>query len=561
MKKLRLTTLLVFLYFTCSLYGQSVVNSLHNLSVSGPGTVKASSESEVCIFCHTTHSTNPMGPLWNREDPGSHYILYDNTISNTFQSAPGQPDGASLLCLSCHDGTIALGNVLSRSSSIDFSGGYTTLTGVNSLTTDLSDDHPVSFIFNATIATSDGQLSYPPSHPAKLDNNGKVQCTSCHDPHNSMNQSFLLATTQFSELCFSCHNREYWTTSSHQSSTATWNSAGLNPWAHLENPYTTVAENACENCHDLHSASGKTRLMKSGLEENNCLDCHNGNVAATNIELELNKAYRHNVYAYNQIHTPLENASPNEMHVECVDCHNPHAVNNTTANAPLANGWLDGVRGIDQGGNAVSIIQFEYELCYRCHSDNPAVTNTTARQIVQFNVRLEFDVNNPSYHPVAGQGKNLNVPSLILPLNTSSIVYCTDCHASNGTNVPAGPHGSIYPSILKYRYETTDYTVESYSNYELCYSCHDRTSILGNISFPYHNRHITDLQTPCNVCHDPHGISISQGNTTNNSFLINFDITIVSASGMNEIQFVDDGVNKYCLLRCHGRGHGPGMSY
>lgn len=561
MKKLGLITLLVFLIFTCSLNGQSVVNSLHNLSVSGSGTVKASSESEICIFCHTTHSTNPMGPLWNREDPGSNYILYSNSISNTFQSSPGQPDGASLLCLSCHDGTIALGNVISRSSSIDFSGGYTTMTGVNSLTTDLSDDHPVSFIFNAAIATSDGQLSYPPSHPAKLDNNGKIQCTSCHDPHNSMNQNFLLATTQFSELCFSCHDREYWTASSHQSSTATWNSAGINPWAHLENPYLSVAENACENCHDSHSANGKTRLMKSVLEENNCLDCHNGNVASTNIELELNKAYRHNVYAYNQIHSPLENADPNEVHVECEDCHNPHAVNNTTANAPFANGQLDGVRGIDQGGNAVSNIQFEYELCYRCHAGNPVVTNTTARQIVQFNVRLEFDVNNPSYHPVAGQGKNLNVPSLILPLSTSSIIYCTDCHASNGTNVPAGPHGSIYPSILKYRYETADNTIESYSNYELCYSCHNRTSILNDISFSFHDKHIRDLRTPCNACHDPHGISISQGNSTNNSYLINFDINIVSASGMNEIQFVDNGTSKYCLLRCHGRGHGPGMSY
>ncbi|MGD0388921.1 MAG: hypothetical protein ABSC42_08205, partial [Tepidisphaeraceae bacterium] len=37
----------------------SVVNSPHNLSASGPGTIKSTNEQEVCIFCHTPHNAAP----------------------------------------------------------------------------------------------------------------------------------------------------------------------------------------------------------------------------------------------------------------------------------------------------------------------------------------------------------------------------------------------------------------------------------------------------------------------------------------------------------------------
>ena len=172
------------------------------------------------------------------------------------------------------------------------------------------------------------------------------------------------------------------------------------------------------------------------------------------------------------------------------------------------------------------------------------------------------DQTNASYHPVSGIGKNMDVPSLISPLNESSIIYCTDCHASNGSGSAAGPHGSIYSNILKYRYETADYTQESFSAFELCYSCHSRTSILNDDSFKEHDRHIRSENTSCNACHDPHGISNGQGNSINNSNLINFDRNIVSAGGGGNLRFVDTGTySGYCQLRCHGKSHGPGMSY
>jgi len=546
----------VLILFLCppGVRSQSIVNTVHNLSVTGPGDVKANSESEICIFCHTPHNSLPSSPLWNKDDPGYTYTLYH---SSTIQAVPGQPDGSSILCLSCHDGTTALGNVLSRMADIDFAGGITSIpTGKTNMTTDLADDHPISFDYTTGLAAADGQMKDPTAilPPVALEN-GRMQCTSCHDPHRNLTNDFLLVTSQYSELCFSCHNRDFWGFTTHSTSTATWNGNGTDPWFHTN--YLNVAENGCENCHNPHQAGNELRLLNDLAEENNCLPCHNGNVASTNIATQLAKPYLHNVYGYNLEHDAGENVLALSMHVECEDCHNPHAVNNTPAVAPAANGFLAGVRGIDQSGNPVKPIQYAYELCYRCHADSPSKpASLTSRQIEQNNVRLEFDPANPSHHGVNSAGTNPNVPSLIAPLTESSIIYCTDCHASDGSGSPAGPHGSIFPGQLKYRYLAADNTIESPSAYELCYSCHSRNSILNDESFDDHDKHIRDESTPCNACHDPHGISHTQGNNTNNAHLINFDLGIVSPANNGLLRYESSGLfSGRCYMKCHGQNH------
>ena len=74
--------------------------------------------------------------------------------------------------------------------------------------------------------------------------------------------------------------------------------------------------------------------MKKSAEEENCLDCHNGNTAETNILSEFSKPYRHDVFTYKGIHDPMESDLEKVRHVECSDCHNPHASKNITAIAP-----------------------------------------------------------------------------------------------------------------------------------------------------------------------------------------------------------------------------------
>lgn len=548
-------------------YGQTIVTTKHNLSVTGPGNVKASSESEICIFCHTPHNSSPQPPLWNHKNSGFTYTLYN---SSTLNALPGQPDGSSVLCLSCHDGTVALGNVLSRPP-ISFAGGITEIpAGNTNLTTDLSNDHPISFLYNSVLATNDGQLKTPSGiiPPVNLENS-KVQCTSCHDPHKNLYSSFLVTSSQTSALCMSCHERTYWSTSSHKTSTKTWNGTAPNPWFHT--PYTTVADNACENCHNPHNAGGKIRLMKYAGEENNCLDCHNGNAATKNIQTDMLKPYRHDVYNYMNIHEPNENASVSNKHVECADCHNAHATNSTAASAPFANGFETGVSGINQSGTSVSAVTNSYEICYKCHAGNSwSPASTTSRLISQNNVRLEFETSNPSFHPVVGPRNNIEVVPNLLPPNTAStVIYCTACHASSGTGSAAGPHGSIYPQIMKLQYLTTDGgttetgTTESATAYELCYSCHDRAKIISQQdpppnTFRYHYLHIVGRRTPCNTCHDPHGISSSQGNATNNSNLINFRAGVVTPNQNGILRFEDRGLRTgACYLTCHGQDHEP----
>src|SRR5689334_13211424 len=168
-------------------FGQSssIVNSKHNLSASGPGAIRAATEQEICIFCHTPHNASPVQPLWNRNMPASAYTIYS---SSSLQARSGQPTGSSKLCLSCHDGTIALGSVLSREQPIAMAGGVTTLPpGASNLGTDLSDDHPISFRYDSSLATRDPKIRPPQALPpsVKLDHNQEMQCTSCHDAHNN----------------------------------------------------------------------------------------------------------------------------------------------------------------------------------------------------------------------------------------------------------------------------------------------------------------------------------------------------------------------------------------
>lgn len=554
----------LFMFFDVGMVRADVAATRHNLSISGPGPIKAVAEQEICVFCHTPHDARRDTPyLWNRADSTANYTTYQ---SSTLYATVGQPSGASKLCLSCHDGTIALGAVLSRPTEIPFAGGLRFVPeGPSLLGTDLSDDHPVSFAYDAGLAAANGELAAPSglTGDVKLDGNGQMQCTSCHDPHDDTQGNFLVASNQYSALCTTCHLRRDWDVSSHAMSNATWNGVTPNPWPHTS--YNTVAETACENCHAPHNAGSHAELLNYAIEEDNCLTCHNANVAKTDIASELTKTYSHRVQDFVGIHDPAEDfAGSVTKHVECADCHNPHRATDVPASPPLVPGALAGVKGVSSTGSQLAEAANTYEVCFKCHADNNVLSFAPiARQNQQVNTRLEFDVTNPSYHPVEGPGRNLNVPSLISPLTVNSIISCTDCHnnddtASSGGTVPKGPHGSMNQYLLERNYTTTDSTNESSFEYALCYKCHDRASILADESFAEHDRHLSRVKAPCSVCHDPHGVSVTQGNSTNNSHLINFDTNVVFPNRNGDLRFEDRGTFAgACYLQCHNNRHSP----
>lgn len=545
------------------LRGAGIADSRHNLSVTGPGPIKSTTEEELCIFCHTPHRARRDTPyLWNRSDPTVSYTTYE---SSTLYAGVRQPSGASKMCLSCHDGTIALGEVLTRPTEIPFAGGVRFLPpGATLLGTDISDDHPVSFRYDEALAVARAEFVSPSSltGAVRLDKEGLLQCTACHDPHDDANGKFLVAPNNFTALCTACHDRASWPTSSHATSGATWSGAGVNPWPHT--PYTSVAENGCENCHRPHSAGGRARLLNYAFEEDNCLACHQGNVAAKNIEAELLKPYRHAVQDYSGVHDPAENFTGTvAKHVECVDCHNPHQAVGSAASPPNVPGALRGVVGVTAGGAQVTA-SFSYEVCFKCHADNNVLSFAAiSRQHPQINTRLEFDLTNPSYHPVEGVGRNPNVPSLLPPYSVNSFVSCVDCHNSNdspaaGGPGPGGPHGSINRFLLERNYSVADNTVETSYEYALCYKCHDRNMLLSDASGFPHQRHVVRAQAPCSACHDPHGVSALQGNAVNNNHLINFNLDIVQPDRDGALRFEDQGIFQgSCYLLCHGKEHSP----
>lgn len=524
--------------------------SVHS-KIDGTGhDLRAVGATSTCDFCHTPHGAMRSTPIWNHKLSKAVYKIYQ---SSSLDAKVGQPTGASKLCLSCHDGTVALGQVRKGK---PVSAGTRIRPGAANLGTDLSDDHPISFVYSTDLSGKDSQIrpvsSLPPHF--KLDDSGEVQCTTCHDSHDDKNGNFLVMTNERSAMCLSCHDLDGWLTSSHESSNAAV--VGTKDNYLKQTGYHTVAENGCISCHMTHSAGNPERLLRFENSEDNCLNCHDGSVAKTNLLIDLSKPYRHDVMRYNDVHDLKESVADAPMHVECVDCHNPHAVAKTFVDVPRATGAIANSSGVESSGSVTKSVSYEYELCSKCHGGNTdRVQPSITRQISQSNTQLEFDPEAVSFHPIVTQGKNKNVPSLKSPMTENSLIYCTDCHNSDGTGTK-GPHGSSFEYLLAYKYETRDFTKESEANYRLCYQCHSRNSILNNESFPEHRRHIEE-QAPCSVCHDPHGISSAQGNQRNNSHLMNFDTSIVQSDpGSGDLEFDDLGVfHGKCSLLCHDRVH------
>ncbi len=536
----------------------TVANTPHNLSASGPGEVRASAEGEVCVFCHVPHTSSATRGLWSRDLPPMVYNLY---ASSTLEARLGQPTGASRLCLSCHDGTTAPANPRRSSTSARLSPGP--LTGRASLGTDLSDDHPVSFVYDAGLALRQGQLVDPAVLPRALplDRTGQLQCTTCHDPHQDRNRKFLRMDDRAAALCTVCHQLRNWRGSAHAMSPASWRRTGADPWP--GSPYMMMSENGCESCHRPHAAPHPPRLLGSAQERAVCLVCHNGGVAARNLEPEFLKPSAHPILLTDWTHDPREDPRTMPRHVACADCHNPHQAVFTSASPPGVPGRLQGVRGVNLSGGTVGEAIYEYEVCLKCHGvSDPAITGIV-RQDNTRNIRLKINPSNPSYHPVATVGRGATMGGFEPGYSAASLIYCTDCHNNDewtptGSG-PRGPHGSRYAPILGQEYQANDPSFESYQTYALCYRCHNRDYVINDRAHTFpHRRHVRDQNASCAACHDVHG-------SRRNVRLINFMLrdgtgkTVVSpARNQGRLEYLSLGPGRgECYLQCHGRNHEP----
>lgn len=310
-----------------------IANTKHNFSATKPPAlaggqtriVSATLESQICVFCHTPHAAEQVtAPLWNRKLSGATYITYrSGSLDATALPGDslGQPTGISKLCLSCHDGTLAVGavNVINgaltdrdpKTADIFMSGagaggvmassegtatGFTRYIGIN-----LTNDHPISLTYDTNLALKDGEMRDPalsseigmrrigvkPVLPLENDGagNGQVQCNTCHDPHirdsvRDENIKFLrlnrfqrtpptgaMFNREGDIICLACHNKAGWVDSAHANplvagETYTSAAAATREFP----PNMQVWESACLACHDTHSVQGSRRLLREGTD-------------------------------------------------------------------------------------------------------------------------------------------------------------------------------------------------------------------------------------------------------------------------------------------------------
>jgi predicted CXXCH cytochrome family protein len=243
----------------------SIRDTKHNLGTTGSGTVHLTAGTdEVCVFCHTPHGGQiGTAPLWNKNLPATTYQLYGSTggESATLDGQILAVGSVSQACLSCHDGTQAMDNMINAPGS----GGYTVggarpagytwtgaladglmpAAGITNLGADLRNDHPigVQYCGGGPTVASPGTACIDPDFVAPqngtpgggpmafwVDTAGgsagtrektdmilyrratftagegpSVECGSCHDPHNYSNPTFLRIANNTSNLCLSCH--------------------------------------------------------------------------------------------------------------------------------------------------------------------------------------------------------------------------------------------------------------------------------------------------------------------------------------------------------------------
>ena len=506
MRKVAFTLFLMVLALAAHAQISGDVLGSHNLSLSGTSPVKGALDP--CLYCHVPHSgvANPNGALWSQQLSAQTYTSYSST---TLHNTGMQPvlGGDSSLCLSCHDGTVAVGQTQPF--------GQIQMTGnmypTDKFGTNLQGSHPFSLklpLVDAPDLVSSLTTSHTtadPSGAVKLIAND-VECTSCHTPHaqsiDMLSKNFLVRDSSNGQLCTSCHqvnprtvNNQInplaqWPTSAH----ATAGNAIAN--APLLGSYANVGQNACLSCHMPHNSVAGGRLLRGpqppmaniDSATQNCMTCHNGgsniSPAIPNTYAEFSKIshpYPQGVNGHDAAEAPLLN---NNRHTTCVDCHSPHGSQPVTSFSsilpPAIRPSQTGATGISatDGTTVMNPAVNQYENCLRCHGLSTGKQTQVifgylpSRAITggdELNLIPQFNLTATSSHPVMhDRNSALPQPSLLpYMLNLDgktqgramgTRVYCTDCHNSDdnrefGGPGPNGPHGSKWTHLLERRYE------------------------------------------------------------------------------------------------------------
>jgi hypothetical protein len=186
---------------------QSISGSPHDLGADGG--LDLDDQDRICVFCHTPHNADITldAPLWNHDMSAATYSYYSST---TYQGGAQSITGSthSGLCMSCHDGTIALG-ALQNFPVVGTINTSQTMTGDADFGTILTNDHPVGFSYDVSDAADAGVhpvATVEASLPLYGAGNN-LECASCHNVHDydGVSIPFLRASNSGSLLCLTCH--------------------------------------------------------------------------------------------------------------------------------------------------------------------------------------------------------------------------------------------------------------------------------------------------------------------------------------------------------------------
>jgi predicted CXXCH cytochrome family protein len=418
--------------------------------------------------------------------------------------------------------------------------------------------------------------------------------------------------------------------------------------AGIQGSHSTVADQ-CGACHRGHTAQAPN-LLAQNSQSALCFSCHDGTSAKTNVKSQYtdklipkNDTATREFYSHDAAAPATSTAATthtrseldefrgvSNRHSECADCHNSHRANATDSKESLdgagwdASGRLAGVSGVSVVNNPtagqpptyefldgiIKPVTREYELCFKCHSGFTKLTSNTDLKPSQYALDkgVEFNPNNPSFHPVEAAGTNKtekmddslagSSPYKLWNFNKGSTVRCLNCHAGGGTPgatppPPAAggdlaPHTSSNRGILleNYKDRVLKSTSEAYSagDFALCYMCHaeapfanksdppDGTSNATN--FRFHGLHLTGLAKNGSGGTDIDTAGDGQGNaicaechfrihsTTDKvgaqdipgSRLLNFAPNVQPSSGtLSWTPGLTSGGS--CTLTCHGYTH------
>lgn len=569
-----------------------------------------------CLYCHAPHNALSTTPLWNQTLSTAQSILHASATDN-----PGSATSvgrASMLCLSCHDGTTAIGQTVAF--------GMLQMTGALNakLGTDLSGSHPFSI---------QPQLKDAPSLVTTLVSsrqtrdatvklvNDNIECSTCHDVHNQFRDTsmpeFLVRDNTAGQLCFACHDTGARTVNNRTNSLTGWTNsihgtsgATVSPKVGLGG-YANVSKIACGSCHSSHNALGLGLLRKDPNRSPNiddtsqaCLTCHDGGDNLTQPIM--------NVLA--DFNTPGQKAHPfadatnqhtvgepiildRNRHATCADCHSAHAAQPTLAFNSTANLRPSqiGVAGVGIDGIATNTANYQYENCLRCHGRSAAKQSLTAYGYMParalfagdtLDISLQLGYSALSAHPVMRDAVNLARASVLRnmwdisfkvqtrPMN--SRLLCTDCHNSDknrefGGIGPNGVHGSKNDHILERQYVMSQVLPgalpgTAIANLQL-------NPVLGaSVASPYalcakcHDLNYinSDASWPEHARHIQDGFSCSvchsahgvpTGTTgVTGQGLVSFDMNVVGPKTAG--QPVSYGGGNNCTLTCHNHPHG-----